>query len=151
MKKNIILSILFAAGSWQAVNAQKQTVHLNSLMQVSASGAPSYRLELMPTTENHFSGVVYDIMENKKAEGEYLMVGKKYLEDGQFRYYHANGNIESEGEFVRGVKVGSWRRYDPNGKQKPDRYYPVEAADMIRSTMQMEKIEDEKTTDGKRP
>ncbi|MES2690372.1 MAG: T9SS type A sorting domain-containing protein, partial [Bacteroidota bacterium] len=47
----------------------------------------------------------------------------KYLEDGHFMYYHPSGKIESEGEFVKGVKVGNWSRYDATGKRTHDSTY----------------------------
>lgn len=91
-----------------------------------------------------YKGIIYDYSNTIKAEGSYALVGKKYLEDGYFTYYFQNGKIESEGNFARGVKVGTWKRFDNNGKRKTDRYYPEESADKIRETMKLEKSEDEK-------
>jgi antitoxin component YwqK of YwqJK toxin-antitoxin module len=123
---------------------EPRTIHLNSLMQISAEKEASYKLVLKPAPNNKFTGQIVDYMDNVKAEGEYIQIGKKYLEDGDFVFYHPNGKVESEGEYVRGVKVGTWKRYEPSGKPKADRYYPVESADAIRKSMQLEKSDEEK-------
>jgi len=47
------------------------------------------------------------------------------LEDGHFTYYFANGLKESEGYFTKGEKSGIWKRWDWEGKAKPDRVYPM--------------------------
>ncbi len=134
------------------VEAQEtKTLHLNSMLQMSPENKASYKLVLTPTGERTYDGVITDFLDQKKAEGGYAEVGKRYLEDGHFKFYHPNGNLESEGEFVRGIKVGTWKRYDVSGRPKADRYYPVEDADKIRSTMQLEKVEDEKPQSSFKP
>ena len=145
MKKHLtILAIVI--GTTTATVAQKEmhTMHLDALMHESMESNSVFKLQLTKTVGNSYKGIIYDYSNTIKAEGGYVAVGKKYLEDGHFTYYYQNGQIESEGDFARGVKVGNWKRFESNGKRKNDRYYPVESADKIRETMQMEKSEDEK-------
>ena len=49
------------------------------------------------------------------------------LEHGDFKYFFANGNLESEGAFKKGAKIGNWKRYNFDGRPKPDRFYPDES------------------------
>jgi TonB family protein len=46
--------------------------------------------------------------------------------NGDFTYFYANGYKESEGRFKNGYKVGTWKRWNFEGKPKPDRFYPDE-------------------------
>ncbi len=114
------------------------------MMQMSSEVGSSYKLVLTKTEENLYEGEILDYMDQLKASGSYMKIGKNYLEDGVFVYFFPSGIVESRGEFVKGIKVGTWERYDSTGKRKADRYYPVESADIVRETMQLEKEEDEK-------
>lgn len=143
MKKFILLSGLALSAIGACAQNQVKTIYLDRTLQVSAQPNSAYTMELSPVEDNIYSGIIYDGLNQVKAKGNFIEIGKKFLEDGHFVYYYPSGKIESEGEFVRGVKVGNWKRYDQNGQRKPDRYYPVESADKIRETMQLEKNDDE--------
>lgn len=63
--------------------------------------------------------------------GEFMMFGayadkNLTIENGDFKYYYANGNLESEGKFKNGSKVGTWKRWNYDSRPKPDRFYPDE-------------------------
>lgn len=67
----------------------------------------------------------------KYITGETMMVGvfadaNLQNQNGNFQYFYANGNPESEGRFKNGIKVGVWKRWSFDGSKKPDRYYPDE-------------------------
>ena len=67
----------------------------------------------------------------KYLTGESFMTGTYTDKDllignGDFTYFYANGYKESEGRFKYGFKVGAWKRWNFEGKPKPDRYYPDE-------------------------
>jgi len=145
MKKHLpLLALILGITSTSVAQKEMHTMHLDALMHESTENNSAFKLQLTKTVGNSYKGIIYDYSNTIKADGGYVLVGKKYLEDGHFTYYYQNGQIESEGIFVRGVKVGNWKRFDTNGKRKTDRYYPEESADKIRETMQMEKSEDEK-------
>ncbi len=145
MKKQLILFTL-AVGSALSSLAQTEstTMHLDALMHQSEESNAAYKLQLTRTAGTMYKGIIYDYTNTIKAEGNYTLIGKKYLEDGHFTFYYQNGQIESEGIYARGIKVGNWKRFDMNGKRKSDRYYPEESADKIRHVMQLEKSDDEK-------
>ena len=145
MKKNQFFLVTFfvITGAFNLVaQTEKHVIHLNSMMQVSAEHKASYKLVLDKNEEQTYDGSIYDYMDKKIAYGKYLKIGKSYHEDGHFVYYHPNGQLESEGEFVKGIKVGSWKRYDNQGNRKHDRYYPAESADLVRAAMRLEKDND---------
>lgn len=139
-KKQLYSLILgmFTFGGGVMAQGQPKTIHLNAMMQVSAEGQSSYRLTLIPGTDEHFKGTIYDALENLKVEGPYVQRNGRYIEDGHFKYYFPNGQVESEGEFQAGVKVGHWKRYDFQGNQKPDRYYPPSSASARRKSMNID-------------
>jgi TonB family protein len=67
----------------------------------------------------------------KYLTGESFMTGLYADKDllignGDFTYFYANGYKESEGRFKNGFKVGTWKRWNFEGKPKPDRFYPDE-------------------------
>ncbi len=145
MRKIVALLVTVLCTSTMGITQKDiHTIHLDALMHESTESNSSFKLQLTKTAGTSYKGIIYDYSNTIKAEGSYVLVGKKYLEDGYFTYFYQNGKIESEGNFVRGVKVGTWKRFDNNGKKKSDRYYPEEGADKIRDTMKLEKIEDEK-------
>ena len=119
-------------------------MHLDAMLKTTEEMKSSFKMELTNVAGDSYDAIIYDYTGGLKAKGHYVLVGKKFLEDGHFTYYFQNGQIESEGDFSRGVKVGSWKRFDAGGKRKSDRYYPAESADKIRETMKLEKQTEEK-------
>ena len=45
------------------------------------------------------------------------------VEDGKFTFYYANGRVESDGNYVRGSKSGTWMRYTLDGEKLAERNY----------------------------
>ena len=58
-----------------------------------------------------------------KMEGSYLATTPD-VPDGFFTYYYRNGQVESQGEYIKGRKAGTWKRWTWDGATKPDRIYP---------------------------
>lgn len=143
--KNLIFNTVTTVVLFLNINASGQTenstLFLDQMFKVTGDANAPFKLELKKIAGNTFAGIVLDYLGSIKSQGTYVMSAKKYLEDGHFTFYFANGQIESEGEFDRGIKVGTWRRFDQNGKRKADKYYPAESADKIRESMMMEKEE----------
>lgn len=55
------------------------------------------------------------------------------IEHGLFTYFYHSGLKESEGYFKNSFKSGIWKRWDWEGRIRPDRFYPVETPhDIIR-------------------
>jgi hypothetical protein len=130
--------VTFGGGVMAQGPTQPKTIHLNAMMQMTAEGQSTYRLTLIPAEDEHYKGAIYDILENLKVEGRYVQRNGQYIEDGHFKFFFPNGQIESEGEFQAGVKVGHWKRFDFQGNQKPDRYYPPSSASARRKSMNID-------------
>jgi TonB family protein len=60
--------------------------------------------------------------------GQLFMTGK-YMDEklemphGHFVFYNQNGNKEAEGDYNKGMKVGTWKRWNAEGAPLPDRAY----------------------------
>jgi hypothetical protein len=67
-----------------------------------------------------------------RMTGTYASMGEELIENGHFIFYHDVDQIESEGFFILGFKSGVWKRYSPDGKTLPEKYYDPEAADILR-------------------
>ncbi len=119
------------------VQQETYTLFLDAMLNITAENKSAFKLVLKKIAGNSFNGTIFNYMDKVKAKGIYLMIGKIFLEDGHFTYYYEDGLIESEGEFDRGVKVGTWKRFDRTGKRKADKYYPPQSADKIRETMEI--------------
>ncbi|MCC6599549.1 MAG: hypothetical protein IT223_02630 [Crocinitomicaceae bacterium] len=70
-----------------------------------------------------------------KMDGEYLLTENGYIEHGKFRFYYPDGSLESEGRYDRGVRVGIWKRFTPQGDPRTDRYYNPEGAALLRKAL----------------
>ena len=54
--------------------------------------------------------------------------------DGTFTYYHPNGRTESVGTYTKGVKSGTWERYDMDGHVLATRTYSGKQLDDLLAT-----------------
>jgi antitoxin component YwqK of YwqJK toxin-antitoxin module len=70
-----------------------------------------------------------------RMTGTMVPLGDSMTEHGIFVYYYENGQVESEGYYEHGIKVGAWKRYTVKGSERPDRYYKPESANFIRHVM----------------
>jgi len=143
MNKSKLYTILlgmftFGHGVMAQSQLQPKTIHLNAMLQTASETGATYRLQLTPIDDAKYKGIIIDGMENRKVEGQYVERNGRYIEDGQFKYFFPNGQIESEGEYQAGVKVGHWKLYDFLGNQKPDRYYPPSSASARRKSMNID-------------
>jgi len=76
------------------------------------------------------SDTTYNVRINYRT-GELMMTGAykdKALstEHGEFKYFYANGVVESQGRYANGNKVGVWNRWSYDGNPKSDRQYAEE-------------------------
>jgi TonB family protein len=110
-----------------SLNAQTRSEFLDAQMRVVATAqAAKYSRDVtLVLPDSSYSVVVKFITGELMMEGVY---SDKALdtEHGDFKYYYANGNPESQGRFKEGYKVGLWKRWNFDGVPKPDRVYPDE-------------------------
>lgn len=130
--------ITFGQGVMAQSQLQPKTIHLNAMLQTASETGSTYRLQLTPVDDTKYQGIILDAMDNRKVEGIYIERNGRYIEDGHFKYFFPNGQIESEGEYQAGVKVGYWKRFDFLGNRKPDRYYPPSSASARRKSMNID-------------
>jgi hypothetical protein len=100
-----------------------------------------YYLELTPIGNELFDGAIYTREKVRVvAKGQYALFNDRYLENGLFTYYSVYGQKESEGEYQKGARIGTWHRYNLDGTEKPTRYYNPEGAAMLRKALGYDKL-----------
>jgi len=107
---------------------------------VAQTGEPQYLSQVMTgTSRKHaayyrvaegmdgdaYIGRTYTMDGKLKAEGRYADP-ELSIEHGSFVFYHANGEVESRGEYVMGHKAGIWERFDPAGRPLAEKIYNPE-------------------------
>lgn len=69
-----------------------------------------------------FSAVAFYPDGTLRMDGRFLDAALT-IPAGEFRFYHPNGRLESQGHYVGGYKAGAWTCYAPTGEMKAERYY----------------------------
>jgi TonB family protein len=115
--------------------SQKRTDFLDPLYQVVKDSTAA---KFIRNVERQSDSLYYVSVTDKSGQvmmlGSFIDAGLE-MEQGHFKYFYANGTHESEGNYKRGVKSGTWHRWNFNGVPKPDRFYPDEAKPRVpRST-----------------
>jgi len=128
--------ILVLSGTIGAcAQSENETLFFDALLKQTQKRHAVFTLQLSHSGGDIFEGTIFSDQKLVKANGQWKLEDKRYLEHGQFVFFYGNGQIESRGEYDRGVKVGNWARYEEDGKQKADRYYNPESAALIRQTL----------------
>lgn len=73
----------------------------------------------------------FKVQVNYRSNGQLWFTGnfldkELTLESGWFEFFYFNGNKESEGRYKNGNKVGTWKRWNYDGRPKPDKFNPDE-------------------------
>ncbi len=122
--KSFVLAIALISSSFAF--SQSQTNLLDAQLNVVAdSSIAKFIRQILPESDS-----VFKVQINYKS-GELMMTGEYKdptlkVENGDFKYYYANGNVESEGKYKNGNKVGVWKRWSYDGTPRPDRQYADE-------------------------
>lgn len=128
----VFVSCLIASSS--LVLAQ-ETDYLNVQLEQTKKRKATFERELEKIGENTFKASIRTKEGFLKAEGIYIFMDEKFMEHGEFVFYHANGNVESRGMYNCGFKIGDWERYTSSGQRKADRFYNPESVNTIRNAM----------------
>jgi hypothetical protein len=80
--------------------------------------------------DGHFVGTIFSMDGRLKAEGTYID-SLFTVPHGSFVFYHANGTVESKGEYRNGKKTGPWERFDAAGKALAVKIYDHEPLENI--------------------
>ncbi len=78
--------------------------------------------EVMREGNGSFNVRVIDANGQVRMTGHYLDAGIT-MADGTFSYYYENGELESNGLYLRGSKSGVWERHARDGSRLADRMY----------------------------
>lgn len=97
---------------------------------VNSPEVARYYSEAMHGETGHLLVRIYHTEGTLKMEGSYLAATPD-VPDGFFTYYYRNGQVESQGEYLRGRKAGTWKRWAWDGTSKPDRIYPEPQTEMV--------------------
>lgn len=122
--KSFFLAITLTVNSFAF--SQTRTDLLDAQLNVVNDSASSkYIRQIFPESDSVFK------VEIKYKTGELMMTGvykdeALRVENGDFKYYYANGTVESEGKYKNGNKVGVWKRWSYDGSPRPDRQYADE-------------------------
>ncbi|MCC6599362.1 MAG: TonB family protein [Crocinitomicaceae bacterium] len=120
------ITIAVFAAITLSVSSQERIEFLNpQLNTVKDSLSCKYIRTVWPQEDSSYK------VEVKYKTGEVMMAGvysnpELTVENGNFQFFYANGFVESEGRFRNGIKVGTWKRWNYDGRQKPERFYPDE-------------------------
>ncbi len=116
-----VLLLGLTAGSMAQVG---QKVYLDGNYSiVNSPEVARYYREAMHGETGHLLVRIYHTDGTLKMEGSYLATSPD-VPDGFFTYYYRNGQVESQGEYVKGRKARTWKRWTWDGATKPDRIYP---------------------------
>ncbi|MCB0761185.1 MAG: hypothetical protein KDC12_06635 [Flavobacteriales bacterium] len=133
---NLIHTLLFSLMAL-AIHAQQspEPQYLSSLFQPTTQENAAYIRTLEASADGTFKATVRSLGGDLRMEGHMTKVSDLYLEHGMFTFYYDNGQVESQGYYEMGIKVGSWKRFTAQGSERPERYYRPESADFLRSIM----------------
>lgn len=137
----VVALFAFAIES-MAQSPSKVTVPLNASFQKPLPDEqPMYVLELVQGSDGTYQGSIFT-KENVRmiGKGQYAKFGDRYLENGHFTFYYNMGNKESEGKYEKGARVGYWKRFNPDGSEKTQRFYNPEGAAMLRKVLGYDKL-----------
>ena len=132
-----LLTLLTALAMTSAVFAQDNISkdYLNAMFEE----CPQFEARYIRTMTDMGNGLhraeVVDLSGAHKMAGAYLNTGEDMLEHGKFTFYYGNGQVESQGYYEQGIKVGTWKRFTLLGEPRTDRYYNPESVGLLRSAM----------------
>ena len=105
--------------------ANAQRSYLDAVLEPASKGKAAYYMEPGGSDgTGGYLGQIYSLDGSLKAKGRYADEECR-IPDGHFVFYHPNGKVESEGEYLRGRKNGVWERNDKWGRELAEKVYDV--------------------------
>lgn len=124
LKKSVYLFTLLGLPLLAYSQTQRELLSA-SLDTTSLVDQAQYYRQSTAIDDGKYKAEVFFLSGKTKMIGEFLDQ-ELQIEDGFFQFFYWNGNLESEGSFKAGRKVGIWKRFESDGTPKPDRIYPQE-------------------------
>ncbi|HRP00765.1 MAG TPA: hypothetical protein PLN54_15145, partial [Flavobacteriales bacterium] len=107
----LLMFLLLGPAIGGHVQAQEEQQYLNEVLALTTRKNAAYYRVNQGREGELFKGRTFTLEGRLKAEGTYKDASLT-IEHGTFTFYHANGKVESQGEYVMGQKSGLWKRYD---------------------------------------
>ena len=106
--------------------AQDERQYLDEVLASATVKKAKYYRENAGKDGDLYVGKTFTIEGKLKAEGHYKDAALT-LEHGHFVFYHANGKVESQGDYIDGNKSGVWERFDVWGQPLAEKVYDPDA------------------------
>ncbi len=97
-------------------------IYLSTVLEPTSRGKAAFYMVPDGKDGELFIGRIYTMDGKLKAEGRFRDAALS-IEEGPFVFYHPNGKVESQGEYVMGNKTGVWLRFDPWGGPLAEKVY----------------------------
>lgn len=121
-----VLSALSCCMLPETAHAQPaEAQYLSQVMAGTSKKQAAYYRVAEDAEGGSFVGRTYTMAGKLKVEGRYADP-ELSIEHGPFVFYHANGEVESRGEYVMGNKSGVWERFDQYGRPLAEKIYDPE-------------------------
>lgn len=118
----VLLASILSLGL-TAAPTKAQRIYLDGVLERTAKSSASYYLEPEgPNANNGFAARIFTMDGTLKAAGSYADANYRSAH-GHFVFYHPNGMVESEGNYIQGRKDGVWTRKDALGHELAERVY----------------------------
>lgn len=97
-------------------------IYLSQVLEPTTRGKAAFYMVPEGVEGELHIGRIYTMDGKLKAEGRFRDAALT-IEEGPFVFYHPNGKVESQGEYVMGNKTGVWLRFDPWGNPLAEKVY----------------------------
>ncbi|HRF81335.1 MAG TPA: TonB family protein [Flavobacteriales bacterium] len=97
-------------------------IYLSQVLEPTTRGKAAFYMVPEGMDGELYVGKIYTMDGKLKAEGRFRDAALT-IEEGAFVFYHPNGKVESQGEYVMGNKTGVWLRFDPWGGPLAEKVY----------------------------
>lgn len=124
IRRTHLLCVLLGLSTYQSKAQTSYRDCLDATLQKSKDENICHYMRNSRAGDDGLTHVVIEYLSgNTKMTGSYRD-SLFLVEQGYFRYYYRNGQLESEGNYENGRKSGLWKRYLFDGTARPDRIYP---------------------------
>jgi hypothetical protein len=135
MTRHILLLLTLLIPGSAIWTCSAQVIFLDAGYQRVNQEAAQHTLTLKPSGDGLFTGKLLRDDGSVIFEGQYTPWKDTYIENGSFTFFYPDGKIESSGSYERGARTGVWKRYQPDGSARPNRFYPPEGAASLRRVL----------------
>ena len=115
-------SLAICAPTNAATGQAADRIYLSAALEACQKKQAQFYMEPSGMDGPDHTSRIYTMAGKLKAEGRYADAGLT-IPNGQFTFYHENGQVESKGRYEMGLKSGVWERYDDWGRALAEKIY----------------------------